>query len=126
MTQAELAAAALKETKPLPTIVSNDVSKTVPVSGVRGGLIRRMLRLATKWNPFSPQFVAHASPKAASPAVNRLPTQPELSLDQVKVVRNDLNDADLEIVPARPGVTMKHAPVVRVEESAALAATPPR
>ncbi|MBI4326377.1 MAG: hypothetical protein HY674_14100 [Chloroflexi bacterium] len=28
--------------------------------------------------------------------------QSELSLDQVKVMRNDLNDTDLEVVPAQP------------------------
>jgi hypothetical protein len=31
--------------------------------------------------------------------------QGELSLDKIKVVRNDLSDADLEIVPARPKAT---------------------
>jgi hypothetical protein len=30
--------------------------------------------------------------------------QGELSLDGVKVVRNDLSDTDLEIVPAKPSV----------------------
>src|SRR5436190_1931468 len=29
---------------------------------------------------------------------NRLPLQEELSLDAVRVIRNDLNDADLEVV----------------------------
>ena len=31
----------------------------------------------------------------------RLPVQGELSLDQIKVVRNDLSDADLEVIPAK-------------------------
>jgi hypothetical protein len=32
----------------------------------------------------------------------RMPVQGELSLDKVKVVRNDLNDSDLEVVAAKP------------------------
>jgi hypothetical protein len=35
-------------------------------------------------------------------AFTKAPVQGELSLDRIKVVRNDLSDADLEIVPARP------------------------
>ena len=39
--------------------------------------------------------------KAAKPAIPRFtkpPVQGELSLDKIKVVRNDLSDADLEVV----------------------------
>ena len=32
----------------------------------------------------------------------RIPVQTELSLEKVKVVRNDLSDTDLEIIPAKP------------------------
>jgi len=42
--------------------------------------------------------------KAKSPPVPRFPKAPvqcELSLDRVRVVRNDLSDADLEVVPAQ-------------------------
>jgi hypothetical protein len=64
-------------------------------------------------NPFSP----HRIHKAALP-----PVQGELSLDMVKPVRNDLSDADLEIVlvPKEPmksepkpaaGAVEKHEPV---------------
>ena len=46
--------------------------------------------------------------------------QGELSLDTVKVVRNDLSDTDLEIVPARrPGAIPKPAPVRQAEPGAA-------
>ena len=41
-------------------------------------------------------------PKPAIPQLTRAPLQGELSLDNVKVVRNDLSDADIEIVPAKP------------------------
>jgi hypothetical protein len=43
--------------------------------------------------------------KAAKPSIPRfpkLPVQEELSLDRIKVMRNDLSDADLEVVPAKP------------------------
>ena len=43
--------------------------------------------------------------KAAKPAIPRFskaPVQTELSLDQIKVLRNDLSDADLEVIPAKP------------------------
>lgn len=48
--------------------------------------------------------------------------QGELSLDTVKVVRNDLSDTDLEIVPARPPVAIPRPnPVSQAEPGAALA-----
>lgn len=40
--------------------------------------------------------------KPAIPQFTRPPTQGELCLDNVKVVRNDLSDADIEVVPAKP------------------------
>ena len=45
-----------------------------------------------------------AQPKSAISRFDRAPVQGELSLDNIKVVRNDLSDADVEIVPmkARP------------------------
>lgn len=47
--------------------------------------------------------------KASAPQFVRPATQTELSLDRVKVMRNDLSDADLELVPAKasskPSVT---------------------
>lgn len=46
---------------------------------------------------------AHAKP--AKPAVpQKAPVQGELYLDRVQVMRNDLHDADLEVVSARRGV----------------------
>jgi len=40
-------------------------------------------------------------PKSAVPQFMRPPMQGELRLDNVKVVRNDLSDADIEVVPAK-------------------------
>ena len=50
--------------------------------------------------------------KAILPARKRspaLPVQGELSLDKVKVVRNDLHDSDVEVVPLRPKPFRKEA-----------------
>jgi hypothetical protein len=52
-------------------------------------------------------LIASSSGKAAKSAIERFakpPVQGELSLDRIKVVRNDLSDADLEVVPAKPRV----------------------
>lgn len=53
----------------------------------------RAIGWADKLNPF----------RAPQPAVEPLPNvvQSELSLDAVKVLRNDLSDADVEIVPVK-------------------------
>ena len=42
--------------------------------------------------------------KSPKPRPARAAVQCELSLEKVKVVRNDLNDADVELMPARPTV----------------------
>jgi hypothetical protein len=41
---------------------------------------------------------------------NKPPVQGELSLDEVKVIRNDLADADLEVVPSRKSDSEPAAP----------------
>jgi hypothetical protein len=47
--------------------------------------------------------------KSGIPRLNGVPVQGELSLDNIKVVRNDLSDADLEVV------TRKMAPAKKAE-----------
>jgi len=92
--------AALKKTQrlprhQLPARVASD-----------GGAVSRgagSAKYAGKWlsalNPFSSKGGAKSKPAAG--ARSALPVQGELSLDKVKVVRNDLHDADLEVVPLR-------------------------
>ena len=49
-------------------------------------------------------ILGRVRPKAVKPAIPRFTkpaVQGELSLDRIKVVRNDLSDADLEVVPAK-------------------------
>ena len=53
-------------------------------------------------------LLGHACGKAAKPAIPRFtkpPVQGELSLEKVRVVRNDLSDADLEVGPAKRSAT---------------------
>lgn len=56
--------------------------------------------------------------RSAIPRFTKAPVQTELSLDHVKVVRNDLSDADLEIVPVQAPIASLPA---KPEEKFALA-----
>jgi hypothetical protein len=68
--------------------------------------LRRAVRRLREWcveaNPI-PRLAGPArSAFSPMPGFTGAPIQSELSLDEVKVVRNDLSDADLEVVPAKP------------------------
>ena len=70
-----------------------------------------------------------AGSKRVPGPVRKSPTkeavQGELSLDRVTVMRNDLSDADLEVVPAKPLTANKNAePVLPFAARAEPAATP--
>jgi hypothetical protein len=57
--------------------------------------------------------------KPTMPRFTKSAAQGELSLDRIKVVRNDLTDADLEVVPAKvPNAPATSAPVLRTEDKA--------
>jgi hypothetical protein len=59
--------------------------------------------------------------KAAKPAIPRFdkaPVQTELSLDRIKVLRNDLRDADLEVVPAKAPTALAAPATPAVEKPA--------
>jgi len=70
-------------------------------------------------------LLGRARVKAAKPAIPRFtkpPVQGELSLDKIKVVRNDLSDADLEVVPARvPTAPASPGPALQTGERAGVA-----
>ena len=59
------------------------------IGGLAGGLFQRAKSLSV-WT---------RKPKAEVGRMAKAPVQGELSLDTVKVVRNDLTDADFEVVP---------------------------
>jgi hypothetical protein len=85
-------------------------------------LWRKFAALLSDWQEKVCGLFARSGGKAAKPAIPRFPkpaVQGELSLERIKVVRNDLSDADLEVVPARassaPAAT---APAPRLIEKA--------
>jgi hypothetical protein len=82
-----------KEAAPEPA----PAQKMPPISGTS----KSLAAWTTKLNPSSLWSSPAASEQKALPAV-----QAELSLDTVKVVHNDLSDADVEVVPikSRPAV----------------------
>lgn len=60
-------------------------------------------------------------PKSSVPRFNKKPVQGELSLENIKVMRNDLSDADVEVVPKK-ALPMQDIPLPGA--SAAAAAIP--
>jgi hypothetical protein len=67
------------------------------VSGaVELGFFRRSVARLAKWLARKPPVV-----RSAIPRFDKGPVQGELSLERVRVVRNDLSDSDLAIVPVK-------------------------
>jgi hypothetical protein len=58
---------------------------------------------AVRWRALLP-WIGRGTQKPAIPRFEKTMVQGELSLESVKVVRNDLSDSDLEIVPTQPVV----------------------
>jgi hypothetical protein len=121
MTPAEVAAARLKETMRLPAIAAKGPANTVPRTESAPGLLQRLARFAGKLNPFVRRSGRSLFRRAASSASSRSSVQGELSLDKIKVVRNDLNEADVEIVPAGSAAKRKSAQPAGARAAARLA-----
>jgi hypothetical protein len=79
---------------------SNDCAKSAARASVwsRAGLW--LAGCARKWNPLKLFKRRVAQPKSVIPQFGKETVKGELSLERVRVVRNDLSDADLEVVPA--------------------------
>jgi hypothetical protein len=60
------------------------------------------------------------SARGAIPRLNGVPVQGELSLDNIKVVRNDLSDADLEVVTRKAAPADRNVGVAAPERSPAM------
>jgi hypothetical protein len=94
--------AKMKETKRLPFVAARNgvqqqnIKPTIwqKILGGAGAVISKLNQLA--WRSDRNPTVKSAVPRFAKPVV-----QGELSLENIKVVRNDLSDADMEIVPAK-------------------------
>jgi hypothetical protein len=78
----------------------------------RGALRSKAAVLLSRWMAKIGGLRSRPRAEVVKPAIPRFakpPVQAELSLDKIQVVRNDLSDADLEVVPAK-------APAARATE----------
>jgi hypothetical protein len=123
LTPMEQAAAKLKETKRLPAVEAQPVSATAQPAAAKSELVTKilgMLRPAlAKLNPLAwlPKRKP-AEPKSAIPRFDKPGVvQGELSLDNIKVIRNDLSDADVEVVPMKARPAAKAAPALEAAPS---------
>ena len=112
---AKIAVTSLKETQRMPALpVKMKETKRLPFVAARNGVQPPVFELAwwekfldwagammAKMNP-SEWWPKRKSPvKSAIPRFDKPVVQGELSLENIKVVRNDLSDADMEVVPAK-------------------------
>ena len=122
---AEKAAARMKQTRRLPMAAPAGEVRKTSLTERSAGVLRRITRLARNLNPLSWRPGRRPAPAQAKPGSNGSPVQAELSLDRIKVVRNDLYDADVEIVPAKSPANTKPGPARHVQDAAGLAAAQP-
>jgi hypothetical protein len=106
-----IAKTGLKQSGPITATAANDrkqmnavQSKPLEVTVPKTAVARPAFPIG-RWTMFKNPFSKAPKPKAAE-----APEQPELSLDQVKPVRNDLSDADLELVQSVKSAREKTIP----------------
>ena len=112
--------------KPAVGLPSAFNGRAVPTSangqGLMAALRPRVVSLLSGWRAKVGGLFGRPRGKTAKPAIpqfTKQAVQGELSLDKIKVVRNDLSDADLEVVPAKqPVAPASAAPGARTEEGA--------
>jgi hypothetical protein len=90
------------KTQKLPTFspaprAANNRSTTVKKPALPARQPRRSLKWMSRLNP----FVSGSAFLATNGKNAKIPMQAELSLDAVKVLRNDLSDVDVEVVPLK-------------------------
>ena len=121
LTAAEVAAANLKKTQPLPVSAEKAVAsaEATPVEAVKvAAPVEGWLK---KINPMV--WFGNRKPAEPKPAIPRFskpygPVQGELSLDNIKVMRNDLSEADVEVVPAKARAPKVAAPAAQASAAA--------
>jgi hypothetical protein len=74
-------------------------------------------RSPSRWAAFLP-WTRPKTEKSAIPRFEKAMIQGELSLESVKVVRNDLSDSDLEVVPTKPVAAPQPKPTQPVTPNA--------
>ncbi len=119
-------------TKPGPALVSAQIAGSTPEQQPRpvspsgqGVSVNRPER--SRWLAGLRRLLRRGEApgaKSAIPRFNEPMVQPELSLDAVKVVRNDLSDSDLEIVPATAQPAAAPSEPARAEPALESAAGP--
>src|SRR6185503_10236855 len=106
----------LPSTAPVPGEPAPVARKASPVAGLLELLAGAMAKVRL------PGRSGRTEPKPAIPRFNeRAPVQAELSLDKIRVMRNDLSDADVEVVPARPTAKPNDRPVAAAKRKLELA-----
>jgi hypothetical protein len=123
MSPAEFVAARLKETKKLPADPTAEARRTSGDLASEGKARTRAGHWTNKLNPLSWFSRRREEPRSAVPRFSKAPMQGELSLDRVKVVRNDLSEADVEIVTAKPAPKPKSESAAPTDEAMELLKT---
>jgi hypothetical protein len=97
---------------PVAAPVAEPTQSAAPSPG-RGLWLKAAARMSAWAGKLTERFMRpNPKPaKAAIPHFSKPPVQAELSLDRIRVVRNDLSDADLDVVPARPKAAPAAVPV---------------
>lgn len=115
------AAAPASVAPPKSVIATAKADPEAPEKGLNSASVTvRAVRWIGEWgrkvNPL-PRLAKRPGPvrSLASPSV-RMPLQPELSLDKVQVLRNDLSDADYEIVPRKVAADSRTSSLVAQEK----------
>jgi hypothetical protein len=103
-----------------PSMVHNRmVSTDAGSDGLTEAIRLRAVTLLSGWRTKVTALLWRPRLKKAKPVIPRFTKQSvqgELSLDKIKVMRNDLSDADLEVVQARqPAASTSPAPAARTE-----------
>lgn len=95
--------AKMKETKRLPFVAArNGVQKQNLPPASLNKILGSLVAAAAKWNPLAKWSARKSPAKSAVPRFSKPAVQQgELSLENIKVVRNDLQDTDLDVLPAR-------------------------
>ncbi len=106
--QSETSRADHAEARTKPGKSGSPFAKDRGSRAARPGLVDRWIAKADSWL----SKVGTRPAKPAIPRFSKSPVQGELRLDQIKVVRNDLSDSDVDIVAARPKAVVPTAPVL--------------
>ena len=133
LSPAEIAAAAMKKTQSLPMLGEVREVPKVPLEtceearAAAEAKAKEAVRPAPAVNSWMKKlnpmvWFQKGKPAASKPAGPRFsggkrPVQGELSLDSIKVMRNDLSEADVEVVPmrVRPAVRVARKAVEKME-----------